>query len=104
MTESQINEFKGDYILLDKQSLSATDYANDLKTYPQLANIDIYKLNTTNKKEIAQLNTILSKAIPPVLAIEQNGLAAYAGTCTNTCWCRPVCCDCTTSARPACSA
>ncbi len=80
MTESQINEFKGDYILLDKQSLSATDYANDLKTYPQLANIDIYKLNTTNKKEIAQLNTILSKAIPPVLAIEQNGLAAYAGS------------------------
>jgi len=80
MTESQINEFKGDYILLDKQSLSATDYANDLKTYPQLANTDIYKLNTTNKKEITQLNTILSKAIPPVLAIEQNGLAAYAGS------------------------
>ena len=26
-----------------------------------------------------QLNAILSKAIPPVLAIEQNGLAAYGG-------------------------
>ena len=27
-----------------------------------------------------QLNAILSKAIPPVLAIEQNGLAAYGGS------------------------
>ena len=80
MTDSQKAQVTGDYILLSKQSLSDADYAKYLKTYPQLATTDIYKLNTTNKKEIAQLNTILSKAIPPVLAIEQNGLAAYAGS------------------------
>ena len=80
MTDSQQAQVTRDYTLLSKQSLSATDYAKYLKTYPQLATTQIYKLNSTNKTEISQINTIFNKAIPPVLAIEQNGLAAFAGS------------------------
>ena len=72
MTDSQKAQVTGDYTLINNQS---ADYAK----YPK-ATTPIYELSTNNKQEIAQLNTILSKAIPPVLAIEQNGLAAYAGS------------------------
>ena len=63
LTADQINQVKSDYILLDKQSLSAADYAKDVKTYPQLANEDIYKINTTDKKEISSLDTIFSHTL-----------------------------------------
>jgi len=78
LTSDQINQIKGDYILLDKQSLSASDYAKYVKTYPQLANEDIYKINTTNKKEIASLNTIFSHSLPVVANLEQNAAATFA--------------------------
>jgi len=80
MTDSQKAQVTKDYILLSKQSLSPADYAKYLKTYPKLATTPIYKLNTTDKNEIKELNTIFSKAIPPVLAIEQAGLAPYVGS------------------------
>ena len=79
MTDNEKAQVTEDYILLSKQSLSDTDYAKYLKTYPQLATTPIYKLNTTDKTEIARLNTIFVKSILPVFGIEQNGLAAYAG-------------------------
>ena len=78
MTDSQKAEVTGDYILLSKQSLSAADYVKYLKTYPQLATEDIYKLNTTDKNEIGQLDVIFSKAIPVVFTLEQNGAATLA--------------------------
>jgi ATP-binding cassette subfamily B protein len=78
LTADQINQVKSDYILLDKPSLSAADYAKDLKTYPQLANMDIYIINTTNKKEISSLDTIFSHALPVVANLEQNAAATFA--------------------------
>ena len=78
LTADQINQVKSDYILLDKQSLSASDYAKDVKTYPQLANEDIYKINTTNKKEISSLDTIFSHTLPVVANLEQNAAATFA--------------------------
>ena len=51
LTSAQISQVTNDYVLLDKQSLSAADYAKYVKTYPALATEDIYKINTTNKKE-----------------------------------------------------
>jgi ATP-binding cassette subfamily B protein len=78
LTSDQINQIKGDYIVLDKQSLSASDYAKYVKTYPQLANENIYKINTTNKKEIASLNTIFSHSLPVVANLEQNAAATFA--------------------------
>jgi len=64
----------GDYILLDKNTLSAADYAKYVKTYPDLANEPIYKLNTTDKTEITFLNGILSKTIPVVATIKTGGI------------------------------
>ena len=78
ITDSQKTQITGDYVLLSKQSLSAADYTKYLKTYPQLANKDIYKLNTSDKKEITQLDVIFSKAIPAVFTLEQNGAALFA--------------------------
>ena len=78
LTSDQINQIKGDYIVLDKQSLSASDYAKYVKTYPALATEDIYKINTTNKKEIASLNTIFSHSLPVVANLEQNAAATFA--------------------------
>ncbi len=78
LTADQINQVKSDYVLLDKQSLSASDYAKDVKTYPQLANEDIYKINTTNKKEISSLDTIFSHTLPIVANLEQNTAATFA--------------------------
>ena len=78
MTDSQKAKVTGDYILLSKQSLSAADYAKYVKIYPKLETIDIYKLNTTDKTEISQLDVIFSKAIPIVFSLEQNGASLLA--------------------------
>ena len=78
LTSDQINQIKSDYVLLDKQSLSAADYAKYVKTYPALATEDIYKINTTDKKEIASLNTIFSHTLPVVANLEQNAAATFA--------------------------
>jgi ATP-binding cassette subfamily B protein len=78
LTSAQISQVTNDYILLDKQSLSASDYAKYVKTYPQLAYEDIYKINTTDKKEIASLNTIFSHSLPVVANLEQNTAATFA--------------------------
>lgn len=79
MSDDDKTQVSADYILLSEQSLSAADYAKYLKTYPQLANTQIYKLNTNDKTEIAQLDRIFIKAIPPVYAIENNTLSDYMG-------------------------
>jgi ATP-binding cassette subfamily B protein len=78
LTSAQISQVTNDYILLDKQSLSASDYAKYVKTYPQLANEDIYKINITDKKEIASLDTIFSHSLPVVANLEQNAAATFA--------------------------
>ena len=77
LTPAQVSQVTNDYVLLDKQSLSASDYAKYVKTYPALATEDIYKINTTNKKEIASLNTIFSHALPVVANLEQNAAATF---------------------------
>ena len=71
MTDSQKAQVTTDYTLIDNQSADYTKYPK--------ATTPVYELNKINKTEMTQLNTILSQAIPPVLAIEQNGLAAYGG-------------------------
>ncbi len=71
MTDSQKAQVTADYTLIDNQSADYTKYPK--------ATTPVYELNKINKTEMKQLNAILSKAIPPVLAIEQNGLAAYGG-------------------------
>ncbi|MFA5629612.1 MAG: ABC transporter ATP-binding protein [Dehalococcoidales bacterium] len=73
-------EFVGNnYILLDKQSLSADDYNKYLKSYPALASNPLYKLNTKNNITIDQLGAIFEQVIPVVAAIEQGGTENFPG-------------------------
>jgi ATP-binding cassette, subfamily B, multidrug efflux pump len=80
MTESEKNVVSADYILLDRQSLSPADYSKYVKTYPQLANSPVYKLNTGDKSRISQLDSIFSRYIPVLVTIERGGGAAFSGT------------------------
>ena len=69
MTGSEKAQVSADYRLLDRQSLSTSEYAKYVKTYPALSTTALYLLNTTDKKETAQLNGIFSKYMPVVAAI-----------------------------------
>jgi ATP-binding cassette subfamily B protein len=82
MTDSEKAQVTGDYILLDKASLSDNDYAGYVKTYPDLANEPIYKLNTTVKDEITKLDTIFRNAVIIVSMIEKSGLSAFSANFT----------------------
>jgi ATP-binding cassette subfamily B protein len=70
MTDAQKAEVTADYVVIDSTSPAYTSYPK--------ATTQIYKLNTSDKNEISKLNVIFNRAIPPVLAIETNGLAAFA--------------------------
>lgn len=80
MTESEKTLVAASYVLLDRQSLTPADYAGYLKSYPQLANAPVYKLNTSDKTRVAELDAIFGKYMPVVSAIERGGAAALAGT------------------------
>ena len=82
MTDAQKTQVLNDYILLDRQSLSPSDYARYVKKYPQLATVPVYKLNTSDKTQISQLDTIFSTCIPVVATIETSGIPAIPGAPT----------------------
>ena len=65
-----------DYLVLDKNSLSAADYNNYLKSYPDLANGPIYKLNTADSNEITKLIAIFAKPVLIVSYIESGAAAS----------------------------
>jgi ATP-binding cassette subfamily B protein len=69
-----------DYLLLDRQSLSASDYNKYLKSYPALADEPIYKLNMTSQAEISRLNSVFGKPILIVSYIEKGGLSSITGS------------------------
>ncbi len=72
MTDSESKQVTTDYILLDKQSLSPDAYSKYVKSYPALATTPLYKLDTSDKTSITQLDIIFSKYLP-VLAITERG-------------------------------
>ena len=76
MTASQKAQAVGDYLRLDRSSLSAAQYIKYIKTYPDLANAPIYILNTADKTQLAELDTLFAEYIPAVAAIEQGNLSA----------------------------
>ena len=79
MTDNQKVTVLNDYLLLDKNSLSQADYDRYLKSYPQLATTNIYKLNTSDKTQILDLDAIFSSYIPVVASIEMNGMPDIPG-------------------------
>jgi ATP-binding cassette subfamily B protein len=78
MSDSNLAEVTGDYIRLDREKLSQSDYDRYLKDYPALADGAIYKLNTSDKAELDKLNTIFGPPMMLVSNIEKNGLSAFS--------------------------
>jgi len=68
MTPAEKAEVLSQYTLVDRNSPA---YAQDLKTYPALANEPVYVLNTIAPAEIDRLNPILGRAWLAVYGIEQ---------------------------------
>ncbi|MFZ3071431.1 MAG: ABC transporter ATP-binding protein [Anaerolineaceae bacterium] len=61
----------GNYTLLDKNTLSATDYDEYSSEYPLLADEPLYKLNVVDTDTSGKLDEILGKPILIVSAIEK---------------------------------
>ncbi len=70
MDDNQKDEVSKNYKLIDKANLSKEEYDKEVKKYPLLKSEPLYKLNTTDKKEIEGLNTIMSKPLVKVSGIE----------------------------------
>jgi ATP-binding cassette subfamily B multidrug efflux pump len=79
MSTADRDRITGDYILLAKDNLPASDYQSYLRTYPDLVNEPVYKLNTHNQDEVQGLDAIFGKAIPPVAAIESGAATVVGG-------------------------
>ncbi len=80
MSDSDKAQVLNSYLLLDKQTLSQSDYAKYVNKYPGLSNEPIYKLNTDDKTIINSLNAIFGKSIIVVMTIEQKGITDITGT------------------------
>ena len=70
MNDNQKDEVNKNYKLIDKNNLSKEEYDKEVKKYPILKSEPLYKLNTKDKEEIENLNTIMSKAWIKVSGIE----------------------------------
>ncbi len=79
MTETETQQVAANYTLLNRQSLSEDDYTYYVKTYPELANTAIYKLNTDDENEIVLMDSIFSRYITVLSAIENGSIAEYMG-------------------------
>ena len=70
---------ESDYRLLDKQGLSAGDYASLVKKYPILVAEPVSELKAEARLAIPELNAIFGKPEMVVYLIEKNGLASMTG-------------------------
>jgi ATP-binding cassette subfamily B protein len=80
MSESDKSEVGTEYLKLDRQALSESDYTRYVAEYPYLANEPLYKLNTSDAAEVEKLNTIFLMPEFIVTMIEQKGSAIFEGT------------------------
>ncbi|MEK7353879.1 MAG: ABC transporter ATP-binding protein, partial [Chloroflexota bacterium] len=76
MLDRERQQVLANYILLDSQSLAPADYSKYVKSYPQLATAPLYQLGTTDKTQIAQLDTIFGEYLPVIAIIERGGTTA----------------------------
>ncbi|AYE35240.1 ABC transporter ATP-binding protein [Clostridium septicum] len=60
------------YKLLDKDTLSQSEYDKEVKEYPALSNEPLYKLDVKDKEKIEELNLIVSKPILILSGIEKS--------------------------------
>jgi ATP-binding cassette subfamily B multidrug efflux pump len=67
------------YILLDRNTLSESDYTRYVERYPALANENIYKLNTDDGAVIDSLDAIFIKSIIASMSQQQGETPAFTG-------------------------
>lgn len=79
MSKDEKEKVESNYTLLDKGTLSQSDYDEYVKDYPALEKENIYKLNTKDKEIINELNPIMGKAMIVVGGIEEKGLQGVMG-------------------------
>ncbi|HHD2753355.1 TPA: ABC transporter ATP-binding protein [Clostridium perfringens] len=79
MSKDEKEKVESNYTLLDKNTLSQSDYDKYVKDYPALEKEAVYKLNTKDKDVINELNPIMGKAIIIVGGIEEKGLQGLMG-------------------------
>ena len=60
------------YKLLEKDTLSQSEYDKEVKEYPALSNEPLYKLDVKDKEKIDELNLIVSKPILILSGIEKS--------------------------------
>jgi ATP-binding cassette subfamily B protein len=73
MSDSDKAEVFGDYLRLDKQTLSEGDYTKSVEEFPSLANESVYKLNTNDDTAINRLDAIFSQTIMAAITQQQQG-------------------------------
>ncbi|MBV7276389.1 ABC transporter ATP-binding protein [Clostridium sp. PL3] len=78
MNEDDRKKVEDSYILLDKKSLSKSEFENYLKDYPELDKEQLYKLNTKDNNLISELNAIFGKPLLITQAIEKGGISALS--------------------------
>lgn len=74
MSDGEKTKVEENYILLDKDDLSKSEYEIYLKDYPRLENEKLYALNTKDEDVIDELNNLLGKSILTVAGIESGKL------------------------------
>ncbi|ELC8443886.1 ABC transporter ATP-binding protein [Clostridium perfringens] len=84
MSKDEKEKVESNYTLLDKNTLSQSDYDKYVKDYPALEKEAVYKLNTKDEDVINELNPIMGKAIIVVGGIEEKGLQGLTGNASPT--------------------
>ena len=84
MSKDEKEKVESNYTLLDKGTLSQSEYDEYVKDYPALEKENIYKLNTKDKEIINELNPIMGKAMIVVGGIEEKGLQGVMGNSSLT--------------------
>lgn len=79
MDEDQRGVVDDNYILLDKDKLTADEYNKYLKDYPELKNESIYELNTKDEEKLDKLNNIFGQPMLIVSMLETQGLNGVPG-------------------------
>lgn len=75
--ENDNKKVEDNYKLISKDNLSENEYNDYLKKYPLLEQEDLYELNTNNKEEIEELNSILAKPELIVYGINSGSMEEF---------------------------
>lgn len=77
MSEDDKKKVEKSYILIDKKNLSKSEVEDYLKEYSKLNDELLYKLNTKDKDQIDEINSIFGKSILIIEGIKKGGTSIF---------------------------